>query len=136
MRKDNRLSRMLHVLIHMDKHDTPTTSERIAQMLNTNPVVIRRMMAGLRDKNFVCSEKGHGGGWKLTCKLDEITLLDVHQALGGTSLFTIGLESNHSGCLVEKAVNAALGDALLDAEQLLLERFRVITLDKIASVLD
>ena len=53
MRKDSRLSRMLHVLIHMDQLNAPATSEKIASMLNTNPVVVRRTMAGLRDKGYV-----------------------------------------------------------------------------------
>ena len=45
MRNDTRLSRMLHVLIHMARHEGPATSEAIAQMLGTNPVVVRRTMA-------------------------------------------------------------------------------------------
>ena len=40
MRNDSRLSRMLHVLIHMDRHEHSATSEMIAKMLNTNPVVV------------------------------------------------------------------------------------------------
>ena len=62
MSSDNRLSRMLHVLIHMDQREHPLTSDEIARMLNTNPVVVRRTMAGLRDNGYVTSEKGHGGG--------------------------------------------------------------------------
>ncbi|MGO4775349.1 Rrf2 family transcriptional regulator, partial [Lysobacter sp. 2RAB21] len=48
MRSDSRLSRMLHVLLHMARHDQAFTSEQISRMLNTNPVVVRRTMAGLR----------------------------------------------------------------------------------------
>ncbi|MBU2412232.1 MAG: Rrf2 family transcriptional regulator, partial [Gammaproteobacteria bacterium] len=81
MRKDSRLSRMLHVLIHMNQLDAPATSEKIASMLNTNPVVVRRTMAGLRDKGYVTSVKGHGGGWSLAMALSDITLLDIHNAL-------------------------------------------------------
>jgi hypothetical protein len=29
--------------------------------MDTNPVVLRRVMAGLRDQGYVQSEKGHGG---------------------------------------------------------------------------
>lgn len=36
MRNDTRLSRMLHVLIHMARHEGPATSEAIGQMLGTN----------------------------------------------------------------------------------------------------
>jgi DNA-binding IscR family transcriptional regulator len=46
VRTDSRLSRMLHVLLHMARHDKPFTSEQIAKMLQTNPVVVRRTMGG------------------------------------------------------------------------------------------
>lgn len=136
MRRDSRLSRMLHVLIHMDRHDNLATSEVLARMLGTNPVVVRRTMAGLRDEGLVQSEKGHGGGWKLVRTLDEITFLDVHRALGSPSIFAIGLSCDHPECLVEQAVNAALGDALQDAEALLLARFGSVTLAELASDFD
>jgi DNA-binding IscR family transcriptional regulator len=62
MPSDNRLSRMLHVLIHMDHIGEPVTSETIGRMLATNPVVVRRTMAGLRTAGYLTSVKGHGGG--------------------------------------------------------------------------
>jgi len=136
MRSDNRLSRMLHVLIHMDRHDGRATSETIAGMLNTNPVVVRRTMAGLRDAGLVRSEKGHGGGWLLGRPLKDITLLDIHTALGEPPVFAIGPSSDQPDCLVEQAVNAALGDALQEAEALLLARFGKITLADLARDFD
>jgi Rrf2 family protein len=136
MRTDSRLSRMLHVLIHMARHDGPATSEVIARMLNTNPVVVRRTMAGLRDRGFVASEKGHGGGWVLTRPLENITLRDVYDALGEPTLFAIGLADDAPECLVEQAVNAALEDALAEAEKLLLERLGHVTLADLARDFD
>ena len=44
-RTDGRLSRMLHVLLHMARQDVAFTSDQIAKMLNTNPVLVRRTMA-------------------------------------------------------------------------------------------
>ena len=123
---------MLHVLIHMDAHAGRATSDAIAQMLSTNPVVVRRTMAGLRDAGYVQSEKGHGGGWLLARPLGEISLLDIHRALGSPSVFAIGISNDHAGCLVERAVNVELGDALRQAEALLLERFDRVTLADLA----
>ncbi|QTG90363.1 Rrf2 family transcriptional regulator, partial [Vibrio furnissii] len=65
MRLDSRLSRVLHILLHLVKQ--PMTSEQFATMLGTNAVVIRRTMAGLRDAGYVTSTKGQGGGWTLSC---------------------------------------------------------------------
>lgn len=136
MRNDSRLSRMLHVLLHMARHDGPMTSERIAAMLVTNPVVVRRTMAGLRDAGYVRSEKGHGGGWAIARDLAEVSLLDVHRAVGGPRLFAIGSENANPDCAVEKVVNAALEDALAEAEALLIARLGAISLAELAEAFD
>ncbi|BBM03273.1 Rrf2 family transcriptional regulator [Microbulbifer sp. GL-2] len=129
MRKDSRLSRVLHVLVHLEMTDQPVTSDKMAEMLFTNPVVVRRTMALLRNQGFVRSTKGHNGGWSLAKPLNNITLLDIHKALGETSVFTIGLTDEHTNCPIEHSVNAALKDVMNEAEGLMLERFGEITLD-------
>src|SRR5690606_18134056 len=63
--RDARLGRMTHVIVHMALLGGRETSERIAQMLGTNPVVVRRTMAGLKRCGIVSSEGGRGGGWVL-----------------------------------------------------------------------
>lgn len=128
MRRDSRLSGVLHLLLHMEQQDGPVTSEVLAKAMNTNPVVIRQIMAGLRDAGYVRSEKGHGGGWTLTCDLSKVTLRDVYTALGCPSLLAIGNRTDAPGCLVEQAVNAALNKSFQDAEALLLSRLGEVTL--------
>lgn len=104
------------------------TSDMLAKAMSTNPVVIRRIMAGLREHGYVQSEKGHGGGWTLACDLSSVTLRDVYTALGCPSLLAIGHRTEAPGCLVEQAVNAALGKSFEDAEALLLSRLGDVTL--------
>lgn len=128
MRPDSRLSRMLHALVHMDRLAGAATSEMLAQMLNTNPVVVRRTMGSLRRHGLVRSEKGHGGGWALARPLDQISLLDIYRALDEPQLFAIGPSIDNAECLVEQAVNAALGTALDAARQVLLSRLEQVTL--------
>ncbi|HWK33722.1 MAG TPA: Rrf2 family transcriptional regulator [Hyphomicrobium sp.] len=133
MRRDSRLSGVLHVLLHMAEQDRPATSEMLAKAMQTNPVVIRRIMAGLRERGYVRSDKGHGGGWTLACDLSKLTLRDVHEALGEPSLLAIGNRMEAPGCLVEQAVNAALGRAFDDAEAMLLARFASVTLAQLST---
>ena len=128
MRCDGRLSGVLHVLLHMAAQRGPLTSAVLAKAMDTNPVVIRRIMAGLREQGYVRSEKGHGGGWTLACDLSGVTLRDIYTALGCPSLLAIGNRTAAPDCLVEQAVNAALGQAFHDAEALLLARFGDVTL--------
>lgn len=128
MKRDSRLSGALHVLLHMTERDGPVTSEMLARAMATNPVVIRRIMAGLRDEGYVRSEKGHGGGWRLACDPSTVTLRDIYAALGSPSLLAMGNRTEAPGCLVEQAVNAALDTAFRDAEARLLARLGEVTL--------
>lgn len=133
MKRDSRLSGVLHVLLHMAEHAGPVTSEVLARMMDTNPVVIRRILAGLREAGHVRSGKGHGGGWTLVRKLEEITLRDVYDALGAPTLFALGHRTEAPGCLVEQAVNAALDEAGHAAEALLLARLGEVTLVQLSA---
>ena len=128
MRRDSRLSGVLHVLLHMAQHEGPVTSEVLAKAMETNPVVIRRILGGLREHGYVRSEKGHGGGWTLSCDLSKVTLRDIYAALGSPSLLAMSNRTEAPGCLVEQAVNAALDQAFHDAEALLLSRLGEVTL--------
>lgn len=110
----------------------PVTSEWLARAMMTNPVVIRRLMAGLRDAGFVTSAKGHGGGWVLSCSPQHITLRDIHEAVGAPDLLAVGHREESPGCLVEQAVNAALEQAYRDAEAVLLARLGSVTLAALA----
>lgn len=133
MRRDSRLSGVLHILLHMAEQPGPKTSEFLAQAMDTNPVVIRRIMAGLRENGFVHSEKGHGGGWTIACDLERVTLRDIYEALGRPEVLAIGNRTDAPGCIVEQAVNAALGQAFDNAEALLLTRFGEVTLAQLSA---
>lgn len=127
------MSGVLHVLLHLAEHDGPATSEVLAKAMQTNPVVIRRTMAGLRERGYVRSEKGHGGGWTLACDFSKLSLRDVYEALGEPSLLAIGNRTEAPGCLVEQAVNAALGRLFDEAEAILLSRFGAVTLAQLSA---
>lgn len=128
MNRDSRLSGILHVLLHMAEEKGPITSEHLAKAMRTNPVVIRRIMAGLRQEGLVHSEKGHGGGWRIARDLSAVTLRDIYEAIGSPDIIALGNRTEAPGCLVEQTVNAAMNDAFARAEALLLDRFGQITL--------
>jgi DNA-binding IscR family transcriptional regulator len=128
MRRDSKLSSILHVLLHMAHADRPFTSGELAGFLGTNPVLVRRVLAGLRERGYVGSGKGHGGGWSITCDLRQVTLRDIYEAVGSPTVFAMGNRVEQPQCLVERAVNDALAGAFDEAEALLIERFKDVTL--------
>ena len=132
MKMDTRLSSVLHVLLHMAVTEGPVTSEALAKMMRTNPVVVRRTLAGLRKDGLVSSEKGHGGGWRISCDMNKATLYDIYTALGNPTILAIGNRSESPDCLIEKAGNGAMSESYREAEDLLLARFREVTLAELS----
>jgi DNA-binding IscR family transcriptional regulator len=136
MKRDGRLSMMLHALLHMRERAEPMTSEAIGKCVDTNPVVVRRAMAGLREAGIVRAERGHNGGWSLGRPPSQITLRAIYEALGEPALFAMGNRTESPGCLVERAVNGALEGALREAEAVVLHHLDAITLASIAARID
>ena len=104
------------------------TSAELALCMDTNPVVVRRTMAGLRDSGFVHSEKGHGGGWVIARPLAEISLLDIHESLGEPDVIGFSNKDEMSGCLIEQAVNRELDATMEEMRDVFKARMRTITL--------
>lgn len=133
MKRSHRLSVALHVLVHLaEPPDILRTSEDLARCVGTNPVVIRRTLAGLRDAGFVRSVAGHGGGWALARDPHAISLGEVCRTLGERLLFAIDLAAP-SGCRVQEAVTDVMDAFLNDAEELLLERLDRVSIASLAS---
>ena len=53
MKRDSRLSSVLHALLHMAEQEGPVTSDTLAQCLGTNHGVVRRTMRYLREMGIV-----------------------------------------------------------------------------------
>jgi DNA-binding IscR family transcriptional regulator len=128
MRRDSKLSSILHLLLHMAHSKRPLTSDELAGFLQTNPVLVRRTLAGLRERGYVGSEKGHGGGWVISADLEKVTLHDIYVSVGAPTVFAMGNRVDHPECLVERVVNQSLTQAFDEAEALLISRFADVTL--------
>ena len=132
MRRDSRLSSILHLLLHMAHSARPLTSEELAGFLQTNPVLVRRTLAGLRERGYVGSGKGHGGGWVVTADLTQVSLRDIYEAVGAPTVFAMGNRVDHPECLVEKVVNQSLASAFDEAEALLIKRLGDVSLAELS----
>src|SRR5690606_36323160 len=130
---DSRLSGVLHVRLHMTAWPDPTTAEVLAKAMDTNPVVIRRILSGLRTHGYVKSEKGHGGGWALACDPSWVTSRDIYRALGSPGILAMGNRSSSPTCIVEQEVNAILTATFTEVESMMLARLGEVTLAQLSA---
>ena len=106
----------------------PLTSEYIAGSVNTNPVVIRRLLGSLREANLVRSQPGPGGGWYLLRPARGITLRDVYRAVEGAGVFAMHANTPNPRCPVGANIKDILAGRFEDAQLALeaaLERTRI-----------
>nr|WP_217704946.1 Rrf2 family transcriptional regulator [Victivallis sp. Marseille-Q1083] len=96
--------------------DYQCTSEFIAGSVNTNPVVIRRLIGRLKKAGLVRVSAGVAGA-ALAKKPEEITLLDIYRAVGAadSTLFDIHGDTNLH-CPVGAHIQSALDGSIRDAQ--------------------
>lgn len=117
----------------MAELNEPTTSTSLAKAMRTNPVVVRRIMAGLRKEGLVVSKKGHGGGWQLSCDIKKVTLYDIYKALNFPPLLAFGNRTTSPLCLLEKTVHNVMSVAFAEVENRLIKKFRTTTIFDVQS---
>src|SRR5262245_37725708 len=100
MNTSSRFVVAIHVLSLLGYFAEDQTSESMARSVNTNPVVIRRLLSLLRKAGLVRSQPGPGGGWQLTRPGSDITLRDVYAATEGHTLFPMHRSKPHPRCPV------------------------------------
>jgi Rrf2 family protein len=95
------------------------TSEQVAASVNTNPVIIRRSLGDLRRAGLVAVHHGAGAGWSLARPAEEITVLDVYDAVEQEQLFGMHRREPNLECSVGRGIRPALGHLYGEVEHAL-----------------
>ena len=93
------------------------TSEFIAGSVNTNPVVIRRILSTLREAKLVTSQAGPGGGWQLLQDPHKITLRNVLVAVSSDPIFLLHSAPPNIKCPVGREIQALLARRFQSAQE-------------------
>ncbi len=128
IRFSSALQAMLALAVAAEDESPVLSSAQLAEMLETNPSLVRKMLAPLVQDGLVVCTKGRSGGSRLARPAAEITLAEIYRcAVGDKPLWACRPEGEHA-CLVtanaaeyfagltgeaEQAVLGALGDRTL-----------------------
>lgn len=128
----------IHILLLLAcrRRDGPATSQLIADSVNTNPVVVRRITGQLARAGLVRVRRGPGGA-ELTRPPETITLCDVWRATHAPDtgpILPIHTTSN-ADCPIGREVGGVLRDVFAGVELAMQAALRDRTLASLMSAL-
>lgn len=132
MSMSSRFAVAVHVLTLLAQAgDEPVTSEYMAGSINTNPVIVRRIVGALRRAGLVAMQLGPGGGARLARRPEQITLRDAYRAVEDRKLFSLHHQQPNPQCVVGANIQATLESVFGEAETVMEEVLANVTVDQI-----
>lgn len=129
---NSRFSVAIHILslIATTSDKSLLTSDFIAGSVNTNPVVVRRMIGVLKKAGLLLSHSGVAG-YELLVEPKNLTLLALYQAIDGPEqLFAIHDEPNPA-CAVGREIQHTLEDVYTSIWQAMEAQLQAQTLQDV-----
>jgi Rrf2 family protein len=137
MAANSQFSIAVHVLAMLAKSDCERVkSDRLAQSVNTNPVVIRRLLCSLHEANLVVSQTGACGGTCLTRDPEDISLLEVFRAVSRLEVFSLHPNTPNQGCYVGRNIQRVLGGLHDEIDRAVEESLARYTLNDVLASVD
>lgn len=134
MQISSRFTVALHIFTCVDtfKNKYKITSDFLASSINTNPVIIRKILTQLKKSGLITVARGTGG-IEPTRPLKEITFYDVYEAIDpieNGDLFNFH-ESPNPQCPVGKNIHTLLDRKLKSIQSAMENEMKKYTLDNL-----
>ncbi|KHL93598.1 Rrf2 family transcriptional regulator [Paenibacillus sp. IHB B 3415] len=134
-RISSRFSMAVHTLSMIALCPLECTGDSIASSVNTNPVVIRKIIGMLKRAGLLGVRAGVGGAYLLKDP-EHITLLDIYRAVHVADedhLFDIH-NTRSLNCLVGRNIEQVLQDELKEAQEAMENRLTQTTLGQLTQL--
>ena len=117
MSTSSRFAVAVHVLTLMAWSDEESLkSDQMAVSVNTNPVVVRRMLCELAEGKLVVSQTGSTGGSRLARSPEQITLLDVYRSVESVDVFSLHPKHPSQRCPVGSSIGTVLEEVRAEVD--------------------
>jgi len=129
MAANSQFSVAVHILTMLARSEGENVkSECLAGSVNTNAVVIRRVLGQLSQVDLVTSQTGAAGGTRLSKKPDEIRLADVFHAVSCGEVFALHPKGPNRDCPVGRNIEAVLCNLQKEIDRAVGEKLAQYTL--------
>jgi len=110
----------VHVLAVLAyKEGDPVTSTLLAGSVNTNPVIIRRLLLTLKRARLIETRKGAGAGSRLSRAPQRVNLAEIYRAVETHETFSSPSKKPDAGCPVGNCIRKTLDKVFASAESAL-----------------
>ena len=113
------------------RHDELCPSTLLARTVNTNPVVIRRLLLDLHKAGLVKTERGPSGGARLARPASRIKVRDIYRAVEDPSLFAAHRKRPSKACPVGCNIESTLAQLFERANRALERELESVTLESL-----
>lgn len=121
----------VHILTALAFAGETMDSQQLATSVNTNPVVIRRLLLGLRRAGLVETYTGKHGGTRLSKRPVDISLLAVYDAVHPRPVIAINERKAFKPCRVSCHMREIMSGVADGAEDAVRKHLRGITLQQL-----
>lgn len=126
----------VHVLVMLAKSSGENLkSEYIGESVNTNAVVIRRLLCQLAQANLVVSQTGAAGGTRLAKSADQISLNEIYQAVSTGEVFALHRQKPNQDCPVGKNIEAVLCNLQKQIDEAIEDKLSQKTLKNVLEII-
>ena len=123
----------IHILSLLAIKNEPVSSQYIADSINSNATLVRKLCRYLRDGNFIQSSQGIAG-YSLSCSSNDIKLGDLYKLIfADTTHFAKIHGHTNTDCPVGKNITPALDEIYSDVDETIINKLNAYT---IKSVID
>jgi Rrf2 family protein len=130
---DTRFPVSLHIMTSLAHAEGQLmNSEYLAQSIQTNPTVVRRLVSKLVSAGLIRSFKGKSGGIKLAKSPKQIFLSDIYSATDHGAPFSAPNKKPLKACQVSCSMGKIFKNLFSDIEKAQLDYMGNISLDDIA----
>ena len=111
--------------------DEVLDSQTLARSVNTNPVVVRRLLLALRRAGLIETYAGKHGGARLRCKPDRISLVDIYNAVEPRPVIPLNERRVLKRCQVSCQMKSIMSGLAASTEEAVRKHLRGITLTEL-----
>ena len=117
MTGNSRFAVSVHILAYLAyRQGAAVPSAEIASSVDTNPVVIRRLLSALVKARIVTAQKGATGGFSLAVASEQISLRDIYRAVEPNPSHGLAHFAPNTKCPVGAKIQSILETAFVKAQ--------------------